>query len=139
MNSAGMGVTIFVPVCRLALAHDGKRRQHAHHDEDEGGDDAGNEEPLALDVFVVPRALVEHDLRREAGQLRRHALQPVVLVILRKALGNLVDVAHGNQRCVGVRGVHHHLQRRARLCAASAQSRDGFVRPAPPGRYQSAA
>ena len=81
MNSTGrMGVTMIcssVPISRSrTTANDGERDDEQRG---EAADDAGNKEPAAAQIGVVPGALLELDGGNLLDELRRDAADAVLL------------------------------------------------------------
>ena len=72
----------------------------------------GTKNQRLLRFGVVPGPLLELDRRNLLDQLRRNAVDAVLLVVLRKAERDLRDVTRSDQRGVGVGRIHNHLQRR---------------------------
>ena len=90
----------------------GRGRRETHHDdESEDADDAGYEEPSAIEVGIVPGARLETGLDH-IGAGPEAGAWPGRCVVLGILAHDEVQASQGDECGVGVRAVQDHLQRR---------------------------
>ena len=97
----------------LALAHDREGGEIYDDEESQRADHAGHEKPAPVEVFVVPRTLLEGDLYTSHALHSADLLRQINRVILRELGGYRVQVAKGDEGGIGVRAVNNSLNWRA--------------------------
>ena len=96
----------------LPLAHHREGRQLHHRYEHQSADHAGHEKPSALEIGVVPGALLQFDVGREGRERGSQPVGHLQLIVLGKSVCDLIDVSDRDQRSVRVGAVEHGLHRR---------------------------
>src|ERR1039458_4218539 len=105
----------------LAFAHYGESRQGDDQHQGQAADHSRHKKPAATQSGVIPGPRLKFERGDGLNQLRRNAIDAVLLVVPGKAKRDLRDVAGGNQRSVRVGRIHDHLQRRGLALAQVAR------------------